>query len=341
MPLDAAARVGLLTRLGAGMYRIHPALPAYLAAFWRGEDPAGYESQRAAATRALLSAYAALGDWLIREVASGDPGFAYTLIGLQQRTMGHLLGYALNGKHWGEALAIAEPMVGFWNARGQYVEADAWTDRVRLAIEDADGTPPDADSLAGHLWLFFTTAQAGRQVTSGRLGDAERTCREILAMLQAQPTSPMRQRRRAVIYHDLGVISQERGRMDEAADWFAQSLAIEEELGDRPGIARTYHQLGIVAELSGQLAKAADWYSRSLAITEELGDRPMMAGTYNQLGTVAHRQGRMDEAADWYKKSLAIKEQLGDRRRTAGTYHQLGVLAQERARLDPSSAHGV
>ena len=57
--LDAAAGVGLLTRLGSGMYRIHPALPAYLAARWRTEEPEGYDGQRAAATRALLSAYAA------------------------------------------------------------------------------------------------------------------------------------------------------------------------------------------------------------------------------------------------------------------------------------------
>ena len=65
--LDDAARVGLLTALGAGMYRIHPALPAYLAAQWRAEDPDGYDSVRDAATRALASAYAEL-----RQLA--DPG---------------------------------------------------------------------------------------------------------------------------------------------------------------------------------------------------------------------------------------------------------------------------
>ena len=63
--LDAAAGAGLLTGLGGGMYRLHPALPAYLAARWRTEEPAGYDDQRAAATRALLSAYAAFGDWLL------------------------------------------------------------------------------------------------------------------------------------------------------------------------------------------------------------------------------------------------------------------------------------
>ena len=36
--LEDADRVGLLTGLGAGMYRIHPALPGYLAAGWRAAD---------------------------------------------------------------------------------------------------------------------------------------------------------------------------------------------------------------------------------------------------------------------------------------------------------------
>ena len=72
--LDAAAGVGLLTRLGGGMYRIHPALPAYLAAWWRTEEAADYDGQRAAATRALLSAYAVFGDWLCGRSVPVTPG---------------------------------------------------------------------------------------------------------------------------------------------------------------------------------------------------------------------------------------------------------------------------
>jgi hypothetical protein len=38
--MNAGAGGGLLTGLGGGMYRIHPALPAYLAARWRKEEGA-------------------------------------------------------------------------------------------------------------------------------------------------------------------------------------------------------------------------------------------------------------------------------------------------------------
>ena len=52
----------------------------------------------------------------------------------------------------------------------------------------------------------------------------------------------------AITYHQLGITAQDRGRLDEADDWYRKSLAINEELGDRPGMALTYAQLGLLAE---------------------------------------------------------------------------------------------
>ena len=46
--LEDAARVGLLSPVGGGMYRIHPALPGYLAAAWQTGNPGGYEEERQA-----------------------------------------------------------------------------------------------------------------------------------------------------------------------------------------------------------------------------------------------------------------------------------------------------
>ena len=131
---------------------------------------------------------------------------------------------------------------------------------------------------------------------SGRLDAAERTCREILAMLCAQPTSPQ-QGNLAITYNLLGIVAQLRGRWDEAADWYARALAIFEELGDGPGTASSYHELGNIAYLRGRLDEAADWYAPSLAICEKLGDRPKIAISYHQLGMIAQDRGRLDEAA--------------------------------------------
>ena len=73
-------------------------------------------------------------------------------------------------------------------------------------------------------------------------------------------------------------------------------------------LAEAYLNLGLVAQDRGRLDEAEGWYMKSLAITEALRDEPHMALSYHQLGRVAQHRGRLDEAEGWYMKSLAIEE---------------------------------
>jgi len=331
--LKDAARVGLLTGLGAGMYRIHPALPGYLAAGWHAENPATYSEERKACEQALCSACAAFSRWLTGQIESGNAALAYTLIGLQRRTLGAMLGYALDRHAWGNASGIVRALDAYWDTRGLSQEAGAWADRV-LAATVGPGRTPAAAGDAGSLWLYTTIQQATRQQSAGQPDQAGQTYRQALAYLQGQLETDWTRNSISVIYHQLGMAAQDRGRLDEAEDWYRKSLTIDEELGDRPHIANTYHQLGITAYLRGRLDKAGDWYRKALTIFEELGDRPHMASTYHQLGMAAQSRGRLDEADGWYRKALTIKEELGNRLGMAITYHQLGMAAQSRGRLD-------
>ena len=148
--------------------------------------------------------------------------------------------------------------------------------------------PPDWIAPQGPYGCSSWARKLGGRAESGHLDEAERTDGEILAMLQAEPTSPQQQGHvwRST-YHELGMVAQDRGRLDEAADWYAKSLAISEELGDRPGHGGQLPPARHGRAGPGRLDEAADWYRKSLAIDEELGDRPGMASAYHQLGNVA------------------------------------------------------
>ena len=331
--LADAARVGLLLSLGGGMYQVHPALPAYLAAAWQADEPA-YPATRAAATDALLAAHASLGHWLLNQVNAGDAGLAFAVIDMERRTLGSLLGHALDHGLWKAAGAIMQPLYAYWGARGLDADASAWADRTREATEAITGAPPPLDTRPGALWLYATGRQADLELRRHHLDRAEGAYRQLLTALQAMDDEwPPQQGEMSAAYHQLGTVAQERGELGTAQDWYRKSLAIEEELGDRPGMAKTYHQLGIVAQERGELGTAQDWYRKSLAIEEELGDRPSMAVTNQQLGTVARERGELGTAQDWYRKSLAIKEELGNRPGMAITYHSLGIVARERGEL--------
>jgi tetratricopeptide (TPR) repeat protein len=332
--LNDAAEVGLLSPLGAGMYRIHPALAAYLTARWREENLADYDTMREAAIRALVTGCASVSMLLERQIESGGAALAYTVIGRQCRTLGSTLGYALAHRLWEDAQLIARVLNHYWDTRGLAEEADAWADEVRLATEGTDGMPPALDSPAGGLWLFIVDAQARRHARYFRLDEAEHTHHQLRTWLEAGAPSASSQGSLAATYHSLGIVAQQRGQLDDAKNWYQKSLTVNEELGGTRSMAHTYHQLGTVAQLGRQLDDAGSWYRKALSIYKELGDRARMSGTYAQLGMVALDQDQVDDAEDWYRKALIIIEELGDRRGMAAVYHQLGIAASKRSRLD-------
>ncbi|MEY9842381.1 TIR domain-containing protein, partial [Streptacidiphilus sp. EB103A] len=135
---------------------------------------------------------------------------------------------------------------------------------------------------------------------------------------------------RSAWLHQLGIIAQERGDYTTAERYYRDSLAIEEEVGNRAGLAGSYHQLGMIAQERGDYATAERYYRDALAIEEELGDRAGLASAYHQLGMIAQERGDYATAERYYRDSLAIKEELGDRAGLASAYHQLGMIAQER-----------
>ena len=332
--LEDAARVGLLTSLGAGMYQIHPALPGYLAAGWHADTPATYGAEREAGEQALCSACAVFSHWLTGEIGSGDAALGYAILGLQRRTLGAMLGHALDHHAWDNASSIVRALDPYWDARGLGGEAAAWADRILAATAGPAGNSPTAETPAGELWLYTTIEQATRQKNAGQLDQAGRTYQQALAYLQNQPATDWTRSSISVLYHQLGMTAQASGRLDEAGDWYRKALTIREELGNRPHMADTYHQLGMTAQDRGRLEEAGDWYRKSLAIKEELGNRPGMALTYHQLGNTAYLRGQLEEAGDWYRKALAISEDLGDRPGMATTYHQLGTTAQDCGQLE-------
>ncbi|NDU75851.1 tetratricopeptide repeat protein, partial [Actinomadura sp. DSM 109109] len=331
--LQRAAGLGLLSELGGGMFRLHPALPSYLTAHWKRLDPDGFTDEHSAAIRALLDSYASLAFWLSEQWNNENARFAVTVTDLHRRNLSAMLGHALNHQQWTHAHPISEVLDDFWDLRGLYEEARGWVDRVQHILEDPPGTPPRLDTPAGALWAFLTQSQANRHLTAGQVTQAEDTYRTLLDALQQVPDTDHTRANIAGLYHQLGVTAEQQGDLNQAESRYRQALAISEVLRDRPSMARSYHQLGITAQLRGDLSQAEHWYRKSLGIEEQLRDRPGMARCYHQLGIITQLRGDLGQAERWTRQSLAISEQLDDRPGTAAGYHQLGRIAQKHGDL--------
>ena len=99
--LQDAARVGLLSAIGGGHVPDPPgAARLSRRRLARPGTPAATQEERQASEQALRAACAAFSQWLTGQIESGDAAFAYTLIGLQRRTLGAMLGHALDHHAW-------------------------------------------------------------------------------------------------------------------------------------------------------------------------------------------------------------------------------------------------
>jgi Flp pilus assembly protein TadD/2-polyprenyl-3-methyl-5-hydroxy-6-metoxy-1,4-benzoquinol methylase len=161
-------------------------------------------------------------------------------------------------------------------------------------------------------------AEAVRHHQAGRLAEAERQYRQVLAIAP----------RHADSLHLLGVATFQAGRSDLAIELIDQALAVQpnypEALCNRGNalinlsrlddaaasyrkaldLAPTYLEplvnLGNVLESLGRSDEAIDCYRRTIAL------QPNLAEAHNNLGVALCAQGRVDEAIASYERTLEI-----------------------------------
>lgn len=149
-------------------------------------------------------------------------------------------------------------------------------------------------------------AEAFRQHQAGRLGEAERLYRQVLA---ADP-------RHAASLNMLGVVSHQTGRRDLSVELFGQAVAID------PGSAEYHSNLGIALQELGRRDEAIASYRKALEIN------PNYAEAHNNLGIALLSQGKKDEAVASFARALELRPD------NAVAHNNLGNLLRDLGRLD-------
>ena len=108
-----------------------------------------------------------------------------------------------------------------------------------------------------------------------------------------------------------------------------QSLKIEEEIGNKQGIATSLNNIGDIYSHQGDNVKAIDYYSRSLKTEEEVGNKRGIANTLNNFGSIYKEQGDYTKAIDYHNQSLKIKKELGDKKGISGSLNDIGNIYKE------------
>jgi serine phosphatase RsbU (regulator of sigma subunit) len=123
-----------------------------------------------------------------------------------------------------------------------------------------------------------------------------------------------------------GYLAQFQGNIPEALKLYRESMAMEEKLGNKNGIATSLNNLGSIYQMQGNISAAFDCYKKSLALNIAINNKLMTAEAYNNLGLLYNDQGDISSAMNYYHKGLKLHEEIGNKNGAATTLNNLGAL---------------
>ncbi|MCC5655979.1 tetratricopeptide repeat protein [Nostoc sp. XA010] len=242
----------------------------------------------------------------------------------------------------------------WWEEEGATEVQDSEIHRLALLGKDEEIAGKIGSSLANRLWnqSRFREAihlcQSTLEITKNhsvlkemaycehQMGEVDQALNYYQQALNLCPAED--EEELAAIYHYLGMLKGDKGKVDEALALFNQSLEINERIGNVQGKATTLHQLGILYANKGEVDEAIALYNQSLEITERIGDVETKAATLHQLGILYTNKGQVEKAIALYNQSLEIEERIGDVQGKAATLHCLAILYTDKGEVDEAIA---
>ncbi|EIJ42290.1 hypothetical protein BegalDRAFT_1396 [Beggiatoa alba B18LD] len=134
----------------------------------------------------------------------------------------------------------------------------------------------------------------------------------------------------ARILDDIGRVYHSLGNLELALTNYQQSLAIQQEIGDKSGEGTTLNNMATIAHARGDYETALRYLQQSLAIQQEIGDKSGEGTTLNNMATIAHARGDYETALRYLQQSLAIFKELGDKKSEGTTLNNISQIFQAR-----------
>ncbi len=119
----------------------------------------------------------------------------------------------------------------------------------------------------------------------------------------------------------LGTISNRTGKTQAAIEYYTPALALYRALGDRLGEADALNALGI---MSSDSAQRRQYYEQSLALVQAMGERDRMGRSYNNLSLVYWSMGLYGRAREYLEQAVQIQRELQGRGRLVSYMESLG-----------------
>ncbi len=122
----------------------------------------------------------------------------------------------------------------------------------------------------------------------------------------------------------MGNVYQSLGQYQKAAEQHQQSLNIQQEIGNKAGIAASLKSLGNVHQSVAKYQKAIEYYQQSLDIEQQIGQKAGVAGSKINIGSIYQSLGKYQKAIEYHQQGLEIAQAIGHRQWKVNALNNLG-----------------
>jgi DNA-binding SARP family transcriptional activator/tetratricopeptide (TPR) repeat protein len=133
-------------------------------------------------------------------------------------------------------------------------------------------------------------------------------------------------RGQALSLYSLAMIAEYQGQYAEALSYAEQSASLCHDIGDKAGETEMLSTAGWYHALLGDYQKARQFCRQALALNAGYGSRHLEGEIWNSLGYAEYHAGDLGEAAACSERALRIFQAVGDRWGEADTLTHLGDI---------------
>ena len=120
------------------------------------------------------------------------------------------------------------------------------------------------------------------------------------------------QEQQALMLLSMGISYRHLNQPDEAMRNVEQSIAINEKIGQKRGVAAGLAERANLQSRKGNTAASLADFNKALVLLREIGMKKEVGDTLVDMGTVYEARGDYDQALQKYKEALQIQRETGD-----------------------------
>jgi tetratricopeptide (TPR) repeat protein len=154
----------------------------------------------------------------------------------------------------------------------------------------------------------------------------------------SRPEGPEPLRYRGFVLTWAGILSFERGNLEDALRFHTESKSIAERRGDRDAVAISLAGIGDVHYRRGEVAEARRCLETHVSVMRDIGDPPRLGVALNKLSIFLLHEGDLAGARPLQEEHLSVQRSCGNQDGIALALSNLGIILRNLGEIEKAFA---